>query len=126
MESCGPLARLLVREDAAAHILPVVQKFSVVRGTVSKRGHLPCEWAERANRRLWRSCTLAGVCAACCSDAACRLQHPQCSSVLLRAQDKSWRVRYNVAQQLYQLCEALGPELSRCAAQLPLARLAAV
>ena len=28
-------------------------------------------------------------------------------------QDKSWRVRYNVAQQLYQLCEALGPELSR-------------
>ena len=28
-------------------------------------------------------------------------------------QDKSWRVRYNVAQQLYQLCEALGPDLSR-------------
>ena len=28
-------------------------------------------------------------------------------------QDKSWRVRYNVAQQLYQLCEALGPELAR-------------
>ena len=31
------------------------------------------------------------------------------------AQDKSWRVRYNVAQQLTSLCEALGPELSRCA-----------
>ena len=30
-------------------------------------------------------------------------------------QDKSWRVRYNVAQQLTSLCEALGPELSRCA-----------
>ena len=32
------------------------------------------------------------------------------------AQDKSWRVRYNVAQQLYQLCEALGPDLARCVA----------
>ena len=31
------------------------------------------------------------------------------------SQDKSWRVRYNVAQQLTALCEALGPELSRCA-----------
>jgi hypothetical protein len=72
--------------------------------------------AERGDRRPWRSCTLAGVGAACSSDAACRLQPPQRSSALPRAQDKSWRVRYNVAQQLYQLCEALGPELSRCAA----------
>ena len=29
------------------------------------------------------------------------------------AQDKSWRVRYNVAQQLYMMCVALGPEASR-------------
>ena len=41
------------------------------------------------------------------------------ASGMLRAQDKSWRVRYNVAQQLYQLSEALGPDLARCvAAQL--------
>lgn len=30
------------------------------------------------------------------------------------AGDKSWRVRYNVAQQLVALCEALGPETTRC------------
>jgi serine/threonine-protein phosphatase 2A regulatory subunit A len=29
------------------------------------------------------------------------------------AQDKSWRVRYNVATQLVSLCEALGPEATR-------------
>lgn len=28
-------------------------------------------------------------------------------------QDKSWRVRYNVAQQLVLLAEALGPEVTR-------------
>lgn len=31
------------------------------------------------------------------------------------AADKSWRVRYNVAQQLVALCEALGPDTTRCA-----------
>ena len=29
------------------------------------------------------------------------------------ASDKSWRVRYNAAQQLVALCEALGPDLTR-------------
>lgn len=29
-------------------------------------------------------------------------------------QDKSWRVRYMVANQLYELCEAVGPEPTRC------------
>eukprot|EP00798_Chlamydomonas_sp_ICE-L_P012215 gene12215-15346_t len=29
------------------------------------------------------------------------------------AADRSWRVRYNVANQLVQLCEALGPEITR-------------
>jgi len=29
------------------------------------------------------------------------------------AQDKSWRVRYNVANQLSELCEAVGPENTR-------------
>ncbi len=38
-------------------------------------------------------------------------QHEQAHSTLM--QDKSWRVRYNVAQQLCQLCEALGPDLAR-------------
>ena len=28
-------------------------------------------------------------------------------------QDKSWRVRYMVANQLYELCEAVGPEPTR-------------
>lgn len=28
-------------------------------------------------------------------------------------QDKSWRVRYNVAAQMVPLCEALGPDLTR-------------
>ena len=30
-----------------------------------------------------------------------------------REQDKSWRVRYMVANQLYELCEAVGPEPTR-------------
>ena len=29
------------------------------------------------------------------------------------AQDKSWRVRYNMANQLVALCEALGPDVIR-------------
>ena len=32
---------------------------------------------------------------------------------LLLVQDKSWRVRYMVANQLYELCEAVGPEPTR-------------
>jgi hypothetical protein len=34
-----------------------------------------------------------------------------CSCCVL--QDKSWRVRYNVAAQMVPLCEALGPEMTR-------------
>jgi hypothetical protein len=33
--------------------------------------------------------------------------------MLLFFQDKSWRVRYMVANQLYELCEAVGPEPTR-------------
>ncbi|KAL5973971.1 hypothetical protein ACLOJK_030631 [Asimina triloba] len=33
--------------------------------------------------------------------------------VLFIAEDKSWRVRYLVANQLYELCEAVGPESTR-------------
>lgn len=32
---------------------------------------------------------------------------------LLLGQDKSWRVRYMVANQLYELCEVVGPEQTR-------------
>lgn len=31
----------------------------------------------------------------------------------LHIQDKSWRVRYMVANQLYDLCEAVGQEATR-------------
>lgn len=31
----------------------------------------------------------------------------------LLVQDKSWRVRYMVANQLYELCEAVGPDPTR-------------
>lgn len=31
----------------------------------------------------------------------------------VKLQDKSWRVRYMVANQLYELCEAVGPEATR-------------
>ncbi|CAI7784492.1 unnamed protein product [Closterium sp. NIES-54] len=33
--------------------------------------------------------------------------------ILSFAQDKSWRVRYMVANQLHELCEAVGPEVAR-------------
>jgi hypothetical protein len=31
----------------------------------------------------------------------------------LIVQDKSWRVRYMVANQLYELCEAVGPDSTK-------------
>lgn len=34
-------------------------------------------------------------------------------SFFVSGQDKSWRVRYMVANQLYELCEAVGPEPTR-------------
>ncbi|RVW94336.1 Serine/threonine-protein phosphatase 2A 65 kDa regulatory subunit A beta isoform [Vitis vinifera] len=40
-------------------------------------------------------------------------QDDQDSVRLLAVKDKSWRVRYMVANQLYELCEAVGPESTR-------------
>ncbi len=39
------------------------------------------------------------------------------------SQDKSWRVRYNVAQQVPALCEVLGEELARTELLPPFVRL---
>ena len=36
-----------------------------------------------------------------------------CMRGLALPQDKSWRVRYNVAQQVPALCEVLGADLAR-------------
>lgn len=33
--------------------------------------------------------------------------------ILATLQDKSWRVRYNVAAQMVPLCESLGPDMTR-------------
>jgi hypothetical protein len=38
---------------------------------------------------------------------------------LVTVQDKSWRVRFNVANQLVTLCDALGKEVTRWAAGAP-------
>lgn len=38
---------------------------------------------------------------------------PSCMMQVFPDQDKSWRVRYMVANQLYELCEAVGPEPTR-------------
>lgn len=53
-----------------------------------------------------------------CGAFAQALSKEDCTARLLPvvqkfAQDKSWRVRYNVATQLVPLCEALGPEVTR-------------
>jgi hypothetical protein len=53
-----------------------------------------------------------------CAKFGSLLDHEDCVAYVLPivqkfAVDKSWRVRYMVAQQLYELCEAVGPELSR-------------
>lgn len=45
------------------------------------------------------------------SNNVCRW--PSCMTKLFAKQDKSWRVRYMVANQLYELCEAVGPEPTR-------------
>jgi hypothetical protein len=47
-----------------------------------------------------------------CSDTLCCGAAP-CSTCTGTPQDKSWRVRYNVAMQLVALCEALGPDVTR-------------
>ena len=100
VECCGPLAKLSGKEGVVTHILPVVQKFSQV----------PLALGDDALSPL------------CCPLLLLLLLPPPqlCATALQRTydrracpQDKSWRVRYNVAQQLTSLCEALGPELSR-------------
>jgi serine/threonine-protein phosphatase 2A regulatory subunit A len=55
-----------------------------------------------------------------CGAFAAALSSDSCRTSMLPvvqkfAADKSWRVRYNVAQQLVALCEALGAETTRCA-----------
>lgn len=81
VESCGAFASALSREDAGAHLLPVVHKFAQVGVVFLKMEHPHL----------------------LCVNMNC----PVC------VQDKSWRVRYNVANQLVQLCEALGQDITR-------------
>jgi hypothetical protein len=55
-----------------------------------------------------------------CSSVNCPCRWLLCLAAQIRLfllciglQDKSWRVRYNVAAQMVPLCEALGPEMTR-------------
>jgi HEAT repeat len=93
------------------------------------RGHdhiMALQGAGAACRQMVSALLAFPGCAACAPPTAipvCEASPPPPSflslcSALLRLpscspQDKSWRVRYNVAAQMVPLCEALGPELTR-------------
>lgn len=97
VESCGAFAGALSKEDAVAHLLPIVHKFAQARTLTSA--------AEAAQLNCWMwTGNMWGVCDQ-------MLKRKQLCGVFL--QDKSWRVRYNVANQLVQMCEALGPDVTR-------------
>ncbi|KAL6549211.1 hypothetical protein OROHE_009056 [Orobanche hederae] len=92
VEGCAALGKLLEPQDCVAHILPVIVNFSQVfeKPTV---GHLTkCSpWTmlgdtSHENKLISKDITVIFV------------------------EDKPWRVRYMVANQLYELCEAVGPE----------------
>ena len=101
VECCGPLAQLCRKDDVMTHILPVVQKFSQVQCRD------PCD----------RCCAASRICTYMLAMCTCRVSAPSCilwnTHAMCLLQDKSWRVRYNVAQQLTTLCEALGPDLAK-------------
>ena len=146
-ESCSPLARLLNKEDSINSILPVVQKFAQVHSAKLSAGtsdcmiwvyhecfcpYLPCNCLCSSDGLPRMKATLDKVPKpAACNTRHDRLEHDEVNNgetlqFYIQAdraiQDKSWRVRYSIAQQLCQLCEALGPELSRRAFYAPLKR----
>jgi len=133
VESCSAFAGALSPEDANMHLLPVINKFAQVRGTGCKgsQGNMDNKLDGTNNWRL----SQAGFTDSACLLAPSALQaakyqqmqrepcllsslpvpsmRGQSTPVLLFPQDKSWRVRYNVAHQLVQLCENLGKEATR-------------
>ena len=69
----------------------------------------PPAWKDQGRRELWT----IGSRSSSSPDAVVFFLDSFRGSPCHLPQDKSWRVRYNVAQQLSQMCEALGPEVSR-------------
>lgn len=94
VECCGPLAQLCSKDDVMTHILPVVQKFSQ-----ASRHRIPVAASLTNNSLHLTDCN--------------KVKTPYLWPAMYLKQDKSWRVRYNVAQQLTTLCEALGPDLAK-------------
>ncbi|KAH0858398.1 hypothetical protein HID58_086659, partial [Brassica napus] len=91
VEGCAALGKLLEPQDCVAHILPVIVNFSQVILSVKHIGFYPND--------PWKSYTYEML----------------NIGTFVTEQDKSWRVRYMVANQLYELCEAVGPEPTRSA-----------
>ena len=56
MEACGPIAKLLSKQEAVKQILPIVQRLSEVRAAtckpLSRRGH-SCGFASARGLRQW-------------------------------------------------------------------------
>lgn len=109
VEGCAAIGKLLDKQDCINSILPIILAFAQVHFS-ALRGSLFCE----------------AVLSVFCSDAAnqemlcCRhhsyslAEEGLCFGLVLTGmQDKSWRVRYMVANQLHELCEAVGAEVAR-------------
>ena len=88
VQCCGALARTLSKAECLATVVPVVQRFAQV---------------------LLLSLIMLWPCG--CSHVVSNGR--KVHLILCLIQDKSWRVRYNVAQQLYMMCISLGAEASR-------------
>ena len=57
VEACGPIAKLLSKQEAVKQVLPIVQRLSEVRlpacKPLSKRGHHSCGFAPARGLRQW-------------------------------------------------------------------------
>jgi hypothetical protein len=128
VEASGAFAQSLSKEDCAQQLLPLVQKFAQVgaRGGRCRTGTGAGADQQAAGLALQLSPRAAGLpCGQ--GDAAphaaapwhlltpgCRAPtRPPAAAAAAAPQDKSWRVRFNVANQLVTLCDALGKDVTR-------------
>ncbi len=121
VEASGAFAQSLSKEDCAQQLLPLVQKFAQVSARCRAAALEQAPISPAAGMALQRSPSDCGLAmwggrspARCCQPAATQLRptRPDCRPA---PQDKSWRVRFNVANQLVTLCDALGKDVTRWA-----------
>jgi hypothetical protein len=128
VECCASLGKLLERQDCVTHVLPIIISFSQVSPTLMLNhllavveAGLYCimfvslHFSHSVNQSTRELSRAKYVCILPFHHGLEYLfkswQLTWCNPPFL--QDKSWRVRYMVASQLYELADAVGPDLAR-------------